>query len=402
MTRSLPPIRSTLTPRVADLVGGSAFAVERGRLEALFAHAYQAAEARLVPTGRSGMRLLLHALAAPGRGRVILPAYADTSLPETVLSLGLQPVPCDVRASDGTLDPVALDRLLGRDVLAVVALHLFGHPSDLKAITARAAPLGVAVIEDCAHRPMPPVASREHVAGGFTSLGAFKMVDCGGGGVVWATDPACAERMRTAAGDGHVITAGTAASRLLGAAAMQVITAPLVYGPVGHRLFSSVAEDRGVLAFYKRYVRPVLKSGVDAEDGGLPSTALIRSGLRQVAQLPSRIAERQRLAARLREGAPPGLWLTPSDAAASSESSQVALFRDRSAAIARLVGEGVGALPALMGYWPEQKDAETVAARLDREAVQIPWYDGLREKDVDLLRAAVLRAAEQDRAAVTA
>src|SRR5262245_38910116 len=118
MKNALPPLRMTgALPEARDLAtwvlrGRETFEAERRRLERAYAELNGGAEALLVGSGRRGFQLVLEALQSAHRDAVVLPAYADLSLVQTVRRIGLEPVACDVRASDGTLDPTDFERVL--------------------------------------------------------------------------------------------------------------------------------------------------------------------------------------------------------------------------------------------------------------------------------------------------
>ncbi|MGH7790393.1 MAG: hypothetical protein ACRERC_26220, partial [Candidatus Binatia bacterium] len=259
---------------------------------------------------------------------------------------------------------------------------------------------GVAVIEDCAHAPLAPfgAAGRARVAASFTSLAPFKLVDCGGGGIAFSADAALIAALRAAAPPAAPSGARTALSRLAGAAAVELATAPSLYDRLGHPAFARLGAGGGAMPFYKRHIRPILKRGADhpapisagaaGEAAELPSLPFLRAGLRQLASLPARLTERRRLARRLADGLPEGLLLAAEALDHSCEYAQLAVVADRAAALACLAAAGVDALPSPMIAWADPT-ACPVAAHLAAHAIQLPWFDGLTDADVDLLRRAL-------------
>ena len=381
--------------------GPDGFEAERARLEEAYAAANGGGSAVLVPSGRDAFRFLLEAIARPGQRRVVLPAYADRSLLEVVTSLGLEPVACDVRRLDGAIDPQRIDALLGPDVVALTVIHLFGRPAPIEAIGAIAARHGVALIEDCAHAPIAPFAVpavRSLVTASFTSLAPFKLIDCGGGGIAHSADAALAAAVRKAAQRSAPAGGLTSLTRLLGATALETATTPAIYNAIGHRAFVRLSAGGGAIPFYKRHIRPFLKRGADGADPAaprppsVPSAPFLRAGLRQLASLPGRLAERRRLARVLAEGLPAGLLFAAEVLAESAEYAQIAVVSDRDAALRRLAAAGVDALPSPMIAWGEAAGCP-VAAALGENAIQLPWFDGITDADVRLMRDALRRLA---------
>jgi dTDP-4-amino-4,6-dideoxygalactose transaminase len=93
--------------------------------------------------------MALRALGKVRRGsEVILPAYSCPSVAAAVIKAGLRPVLCDVRPDSFLMDPAGLDSRIGGDTLAIIPVHLFGIPEDLRAIRQLADSEDVAVVED--------------------------------------------------------------------------------------------------------------------------------------------------------------------------------------------------------------------------------------------------------------
>lgn len=109
-------------------------------------------DVRLVNRGKTALSLALAVMkaAAPGRGKVLVPAYCCPAVPKAVRDAGLEPVPIPV-GDDLNLDRGALPALAGPDVLAVVAVHMYGARLDVDAVSAIVRPHGIRVIDDAAH-----------------------------------------------------------------------------------------------------------------------------------------------------------------------------------------------------------------------------------------------------------
>jgi len=99
----------------------------------------------------SGTDALVLALLATGVGpgdEVVVPAFTFIATAEAVVRTGATPVFADVEDATGCLDAAAFEAACTEATRAVLPVHLYGHPCDMDAINAVAAPRGIKVIED--------------------------------------------------------------------------------------------------------------------------------------------------------------------------------------------------------------------------------------------------------------
>jgi dTDP-4-amino-4,6-dideoxygalactose transaminase len=147
----------------------------------------------LFRSGREALRTALAAAArATGRSEVLLPAYTCFSVPAACVAAGLR-----VRLMDlderGRLLPDSVSERDWRTAAAWLADNLFGLPSPLEPLAARAAEAGAWRIDDAAQAfgagtPDGPVGSRGDV--GLLSFGRGKPLSgLGGGALVWGSVP---------------------------------------------------------------------------------------------------------------------------------------------------------------------------------------------------------------------
>ena len=103
----------------------------------------------------------------------------------------------DVRP-DYTVDPGAVEALLGPATAAILPVHLYGLPSDMTAIAVIAETHGLALIEDAAQAHGATVNGRPVGSFGLGSFSfyATKNVTTGEGGVVTTSDAALGRRLR--------------------------------------------------------------------------------------------------------------------------------------------------------------------------------------------------------------
>jgi len=103
----------------------------------LFANGHLALEATLLALNLSG--------------EVITTPFTFASTTHAIVRAGLIPVMCDVRASDGTLDPACLEPLITERTCAILPVHVYGNLCDVEAIQRIADRHGLKVVYDAAH-----------------------------------------------------------------------------------------------------------------------------------------------------------------------------------------------------------------------------------------------------------
>jgi len=160
-----------------------------------------------VGSGTAALALTLSALGL-GRGdEVLVPANTFIATAAAVAAVGARPVFVDVDPSTLLITAKILEQAITRRTAAVIAVHLFGQPADMDAITRAASSAGIAVVEDAAQAHGAcwrgkRTGSLSH-AGCFSfypgkNLGAF-----GDAGAVVTNDRALAERVRCLSNHGR-------------------------------------------------------------------------------------------------------------------------------------------------------------------------------------------------------
>lgn len=104
----------------------------------------------LTYNARGAFYQLLRSLPARCGRTVLLPAFHCTALVEAVAKAGYQSAFYRV-APDLTVDLEDVSRKMSHAVAAVVIIHYFGFPTDVKPFLRLAKPYRAYVIEDCAH-----------------------------------------------------------------------------------------------------------------------------------------------------------------------------------------------------------------------------------------------------------
>jgi dTDP-4-amino-4,6-dideoxygalactose transaminase len=189
-----------------------------------------------VSTGRAALVLLLRALArraGPGRDEVVIPSYTCYTVAAAVVVAGLRPRVVDVDA--GTLDfaEAALDRTDFSRVLALVPTNLFGLPSNLPALAARARAHGAFLVDDAAQAFGAAVGGRASGTwgeAGLYSLDKGKNITAIEGGLAIANDAETAAALDVEAGALEPPARGTVARDAVKLLAYAALLRPWLYG----------------------------------------------------------------------------------------------------------------------------------------------------------------------------
>ena len=117
--------------------------------EAEFAHAMGAVHSVGVGTGTAAIELCLRAagIVRPDQD-VIVPALTSLFTAQAVLSAGASLALADVNPSTLLLDAASLEQAWTPRTAAVIAVHLYGQPCDLEAISALCRARGAVLIQD--------------------------------------------------------------------------------------------------------------------------------------------------------------------------------------------------------------------------------------------------------------
>jgi perosamine synthetase len=190
-----------------------------------------AEEAILSLSVRSGLDLLLTALALPADSEVIVSAVTIPDMVRIVEHHGLVPVPVDV---DGpTLQPVLenLERSITSQTRAILVAHLFGTHIDMGPIIELARQHDLLVIEDCAQAFVGSgYAGHPDSDCALFSFGPIKTATALGGAVVRVGDAAIRSRMRELQNAYPIQTRSAYLKRLVKYSTFRLLSKPFNYG----------------------------------------------------------------------------------------------------------------------------------------------------------------------------
>ena len=146
----------------------------------------------------SGLIAGLGAIGIEPGDEVIVSPFTMAASATSILHWGALPVFADVSPLDYCIDPASVEKLISRHTRAIVAVDIFGHPSQSEKLMELARAHDLKVFTDSAQAPGARVGTK--YAGTLTTLGGFslnhhKHITTGEGGLLVTEDPEIAENV---------------------------------------------------------------------------------------------------------------------------------------------------------------------------------------------------------------
>lgn len=168
--------------------------------EAEFAAACGAPHAVGVGTGTDAITLILRALDIGPGDEVITPPLSAAYSALAVIMAGARPVFADIDPERLTLDPAAIEQAITPRTRALLPVHLYGQPADMRQIEAIASRHHLAIVEDAAQAHLATSDGRHvgtiGVAGAISFYPTKNLGALGDGGAVITRDAALAARIK--------------------------------------------------------------------------------------------------------------------------------------------------------------------------------------------------------------
>ncbi len=166
------------------------------RLEKALKEYMQTEHISLFVNGHLALELLLQALAL--RGEVITTPFSFVSTTHAIVRNGLQPVFCDIREEDFTIDPDKIEALITDKTAAILAVHVYGNICAHERLEKIAGKYGLKLIYDAAHAFGEYYGKRPVASLGDASMFSFhatKVYHTIEGGAVSSADAALHEKL---------------------------------------------------------------------------------------------------------------------------------------------------------------------------------------------------------------
>lgn len=166
-------------------------------LERRFARSLGMRHAVACNTGTAGLHLALKALGVGPGDEVIVPDFTMAACGFAVSYCGAKPVFVDC-GQDLNMDVSLLPQAMTEKTKAIMAVHVYGRPCNMRAIAGLAKARGLKTVEDASEAYGAKIGGRP--VGTFSDVSVFslyqnKIVAAQEGGICLTNDPKLAERM---------------------------------------------------------------------------------------------------------------------------------------------------------------------------------------------------------------
>ena len=153
-----------------------------------------------VASGTDALTLALRALSIGPADEVITVSHTALATVAAILACGATPVLVDIERATYTIDPARVEAAITARSKAIIAVHIYGQPADIDALSKIAHRHDLALIEDCAQAA--GARHRGRVVGGIGDIGCFSFYPTknlgaiGDGGIVVTNRDDVAERVK--------------------------------------------------------------------------------------------------------------------------------------------------------------------------------------------------------------
>jgi len=178
-------------------------------LEELFCSAFNIKHAVAMNSATSALHAALLAIGIEPGDEVLVSPYTMSASATAILMCGGIPVFVDIESETYGIDPAKIEERMSPKTKAIVVVHLFGHPAQMKSILKIARKHGLKVVEDSAQSP--GARFEDSFAGtvgdvGIFSLNQHKTITSGEGGVAVTPDDEIALKMQLIRNHGEVVS----------------------------------------------------------------------------------------------------------------------------------------------------------------------------------------------------
>jgi perosamine synthetase len=152
-----------------------------------------------VNSGTSALHLALLAMGVGPGDEVIVPSFTFAATGNSVAITGATAVFVDIEPDYFTIDPGQIEQAITDRTRAIIPVHLYGHPAEMRQIMAIAEDAGVQVLEDAAQAHLSALDGRPVGAWGNAAAFSFyptKNMTAGEGGMIVTNDPELARTAR--------------------------------------------------------------------------------------------------------------------------------------------------------------------------------------------------------------
>jgi len=152
LKRQYTTLKSDIDNAIARVLDSTQFILGRETvtLEKEIATYHNLPHALGVGSGTDALLLALDALGIGEGDEVITTPFTFIATAEVTAALKAVPVFVDIEPETYNIDPGRIEEKITDRTKAIIPVHLFGHPADMKTIVALAQKYGLMIVEDCA------------------------------------------------------------------------------------------------------------------------------------------------------------------------------------------------------------------------------------------------------------
>jgi len=124
-----------------------------------------------VANGTDALEIALNALKIKKGSEIILPANTWISTAEAIANNGFKPIFCDINLDDYSISIKDIKKKISKNTRAIIAVHLYGNPTNILSIKKLIKNRNIKIVEDCAQAHGTTL-GKKHV-GTFGDVGTF-------------------------------------------------------------------------------------------------------------------------------------------------------------------------------------------------------------------------------------
>ena len=169
------------------------------RLEKQFSKFMNDRDCVAVNSGTSALFLALLALGISKGDEVIVPSFTFAASANAIALTGAKPIFIDINSKTFNLDAGKIEKLISGKTKAIVAVHLYGLPADMFAISKIAEKYSLLIVEDAAQAHLSSIKNQNVGTFGDAAIFSFyptKNMTSGEGGMIVLGNPALARICR--------------------------------------------------------------------------------------------------------------------------------------------------------------------------------------------------------------
>ena len=154
-----------------------------------------------VANGTDAIALCLRSLGLKQGAEVVTSSHTAVATIAGIEQAGCSPVFADIDPSTRCIDPKSIEQVVGPSTRAIMPVHIYGQPCDLKSIQSIAQKKGLQIIEDCSQAHGAEINGEK--VGTFGALSAFScyptknLGGTGDGGIVLCKSLETAEHIKS-------------------------------------------------------------------------------------------------------------------------------------------------------------------------------------------------------------